>query len=221
MTAIPLSRRLRDATQPMHRIAERSGLMARLLQGTLDRDAYVAFLRDLHALYVALERGLAQHATHPLVAPIRMPLLDRAGPLAADLDAWAGPASPALRAGPHALAYAAHLDGLARDWPAGLVAHAYVRYLGDLSGGRLVGEIIRRTFAIEGARGLSFYAFAGNVQTLKARFRQGLDTLPADAEAKEAIVAEAVDAFARHVAWFEALEGRGAATAQSIGSSWA
>ena len=41
-----------------------------------------------------------------------------------------------------------------------LIAHAYVRYLGDLSGGRIVGRILARSPGL-GPEALSFYDFPG------------------------------------------------------------
>ena len=59
-----LSTRLRQATQDLHGVAERSGMMPSLLRGQLSRRDYTRLLRNLQLIYAALERGLA-HAPAP------------------------------------------------------------------------------------------------------------------------------------------------------------
>lgn len=207
-----LAARLAAQTRAMHREAESAGVMRELLAGRVTRDRYVALLANLQSLYVALESALARHAAHPAIAPIRLPGLARADALGRDLAVL----SP-RRVAPAPVAatrmYVARIDELDATWPAGLVAHAYVRYLGDLSGGRIVGERVRQALALDGGSGLAFYDFGAgfDVAGAKARFRAALDALPLAAKDVEAVVAEAVEAFRRHVAMFESL-------AKSVGS---
>lgn len=40
-----------------------------------------------------------------------------------------------------------------------LLAHAYVRYLGDLSGGQIIGNRLRKAYGLEGLDGRRFYYF--------------------------------------------------------------
>jgi heme oxygenase (biliverdin-producing, ferredoxin) len=204
-----LARRLRDETRALHVAAERSGVMRALLRGALDRAAYARLLRALHVLYAALERGLADHAERPAVAAVHDPALARADRLAQDLDLLAGPGwAGALPVPAAARAYAARLDHLAAADPDLLVAHAYVRYLGDLSGGQHVARAVRRALALEGTRGTAFYEFPalGDLDAFKGAYRAALDALPVDAAGAARLVGEARWAFAAHVALFEALD---------------
>jgi heme oxygenase len=41
-----------------------------------------------------------------------------------------------------------------------LLAHAYVRYLGDLSGGQIIGGRIKRAYGLKGKEGTAFYDFS-------------------------------------------------------------
>jgi heme oxygenase len=70
-----LAARLRAETSLLHRQAEHTGLMSQLLKGKLTYAGYCRLLRNLHALYSALETGLAHHAADPSVAPIHLPEL--------------------------------------------------------------------------------------------------------------------------------------------------
>ena len=57
--------------------------------------------------------------------------------------------------------YLSHLKHLASSGKTapGLLAHSYVRYLGDLSGGQFIMAKIRRAYNLEGLDGLRFYHF--------------------------------------------------------------
>lgn len=200
-----LSTRLKLATQALHTEVERSGVMAALLAGRLERAGYVRLLRNLHALYAALEPRLDATRTHPLLAPLDTPPLARAGALADDLRVLHGPGwAAALPLAPAAADYAARLH--AAPAPA-LLAHAYVRYLGDLSGGQLLRRRVAQRYGLEGEAGTRFYDFgdAAHAAALKQRFRTALAALaPAEDDAR-AIVDEACWAFRQHGRLFDEL----------------
>jgi heme oxygenase len=210
-----LTQRLRAATHDLHRIAEQSGMMRAMLRGQISRAEYVLLLRNLHALYTTLEHALEQHAASPAIAPLRMPLLDRSAALALDLDHHHGAGWRTLPVTREMLAYVSRLEEISKSRPALLAAHAYVRYLGDLSGGQMLSEMIGRAFGMPDNAGTAFYAFgdAAQVGALKEQFRAALDGLPLDPASADAVVAEAQAAFERHVALFMELDqaARGAA----------
>ena len=212
----PLARRLRDETRALHVAAERSGAMRALLRGEMDRAAYARLLRALHAIYAALERALAANAARPAVAALHDPALARAERLARDLDTVAGAGwDDAVPLAAEARAYAERLMHLAAADADLLVAHAYVRYLGDLSGGQLIAPIVRRALALDGDAGTAFYAFPeiDDVAEYKQRYREALDALPVDEAAAARIVAEARWAFAAHARLFDELDAPAAASA--------
>jgi heme oxygenase len=202
-----LTSRLKDATRELHQVAERAGGMSALLRGRVDRAQYCLLLRNLHALYETLEAALDRHAALPLVAPVRLPALYRTAALAADLHALQGAGWSKLPVAAAMRSYVARLDDVSRTQPPLLAAHAYVRYMGDLSGGQILRDVVRRALDLQDGAGIAFYTFPGNGdgREIKEAFRTALDALPVgDAMALE-IVAEARDAFARHVALFEEL----------------
>jgi len=204
----PLSLRLRRATRDSHLLAERSGAMHALLQGRLARDRYCVMLRNFHALYVALEGALDQSAGSPTLGQMRMPELYREPALRHDLDYLGDAQWPQWPLAPAMREYVSRL-GLFRGPRAHLLAaHAYVRYLGDLSGGQVLRDIVTRTLGLGDDAGSTFYVFAADVGTdaLKHRIRAALDALPVDATGAADIVAEARAAFALHVRLFEELD---------------
>lgn len=208
-TAPGLAARLKAATRSLHTLAERSGVMAELVQGRLSLPGYCALLRNLRAIYEALEAGLDEH---PGDARLWRPELRRLPALEQDLDRlhvgdWRAdaPLTPA------ALAYVQRLTELAATAPGLLLAHAYLRYLGDLHGGQILARLIQRQFGLQAAErpsGTAFYAFGepARVEQLKREFREGLDALPLRPGDADAFVAEACEAFRLHQQLFEELQ---------------
>lgn len=208
MTPTPtLAARLRTETRSHHALAERAGIMPALLRGRLDRGPYVRLLVNLHAVYQALESGLTQQASHPLVAPICFPALFRVPALQADLQVLAPDVQLDDGLCPATHAYVARLQHLAQHQPEGLVAHAYTRYLGDLSGGQMLGQIVARSLGLTSETGIGFYQFGtpAEVGLRLQAFRVGLDVLPLDAAGCNRVVAETTRAFQRHIQLFEEL----------------
>ena len=204
----PLSLHLRRATRDSHMLAERSGAMHALLQGRLAREGYCVMLRNFHALYVALEGALDQHAGSPVLGQIRMPELYREPALRLDLDYLGGEQWPQLPLAAAMREYVSRLGQLRGPRAHLLAAHAYVRYLGDLSGGQVLKGIVTHTMGLVDGAGSAFYTFAAGdaPDTIKHRFRAALDALPVDDSGATDIVAEANAAFALHMRLFEELD---------------
>lgn len=200
--------RLRAETRQLHTQVERSAFMATLLRGRLNQSDYCLLLRNLHPIYLQLESALPQHA---MLAPLLLPSLPRAAALEQDLAALHGPTWPTdIEVIPCARAYVQHLDALSQAQPLLLAAHAYVRYLGDLSGGQLLRGIVARSLQLpdgETHRGTAFYEFGPPqaVRTLAETFRARLDAVATSDAAIESIVAEALCAFEMHGQLFDEL----------------
>jgi heme oxygenase (biliverdin-producing, ferredoxin) len=204
-----LLERLRAATWPMHRAVERAGIMPALLRGQLGVQGYAALQFNLQAVYAVLEPALLQHRSDPRIGPVCRPVLFRHTALCVDLArlSAAHPALPgqALALTPAACTYAARVLSLAASNPVALVAHAYVRYLGDLNGGQSLARTVRQMLG-SGA-GTSFYDFGTSAQVALqvASLRTAIDALPLSPEDVACVVAEAQWAFRQHGAMFEEL----------------
>lgn len=207
MTAVPeaastLSVRLRDATREAHRAAERCRFVRRLLRGDLQVREYAGYLAALLRVYAALEEGLVRHAGHPALDRFPWPALRRGEALAADLAALVGPDWRTLvERDRSAGAYVARLS---LAGPLMLLAHAYVRYLGDLSG----GQILRGAVARFAPDALAFYTF-DPLEPAQERplFRARIDQLALSPRDEALIVAEAVVAFELNTALLLAADG--------------
>lgn len=197
---------LREHTKEVHRAAERAGFVAALLRGRATRDGYALFLRNLHPAYAAMEPALASWADHPIVGPFADVRLRRSASLEADLRALSGTEWTDLPVFAEAQAYADAIAAGAAD-PARLAAHAYARYLGDLSGGQFLKPLLARTLAL-GDDALGFYDFLAfdDLSAPKRAMRTALDGVPAGGEMALAICEEACSAFRHNIAVSEAVQ---------------
>lgn len=195
---LPLSARLRAGTRTDHEAAETTPFVEHLMSGALTRDAYVDLAVQQHAVYVALEQvGDALLRTQPVAATVVLEELRRVPSIEDDLAFLVGPDWRArVRVLPATARYAAHLREHCTTLPR-WAAHAYTRYLGDLSGGQVVQRMVQRHYGV-GEDGLSFYRFtaAPRVKPFKDEYRARLDALPLTEEQRAEVVDEARRAFA-------------------------
>ena len=198
-----LPQRLRQGTQSLHRQAERSGVMARLLGRRLDRAGYAALVGNLQALYAALEPALTGWPEARALG-----ILGRADALDADLRALRdlGDAVPAPVSATRD--YVTRLGQAGATAPHRLAAHAYVRYLGDLHGGQALQRLVSELYRLPGTTGTRFYQFGPpeQVQQLRDAVRAWLATVPLTAAQADDVVAEAQWAFEAHCRMFEQLD---------------
>lgn len=198
---------LREGTRKAHRMVERMAFVRAFLRGVMDSASYGRLLIDLHYIYSQLEENLQHQAENPLLAPLILPPLWRTPALARDLIFFAIPNSATPSSA--ARRYGTRLAALAVQRPELLIAHAYTRYLGDLSGGQILRAVAARALHLTGDNGLSFYDFPQitDLQRFKKEYRTRLDHLPISGALAEEIVAEAVTAFALNGEVFAELSG--------------
>lgn len=198
-----LVQRLRTRTRALHTAAERSGVLRELLRGRATRAAYALLLRNLHAPYTELESALRRHAQAPGVRRIAMWDLRRREALESDLRVLGGidwaerlPLLPAARA------YATQIATAQARHPGAVVAHAYVRYLGDLSGGQMLRRLLATSQGL-GPEALGFYSFEdiADVRALVPEYLAAIDAAGLElGTAAEAVVEEAEAAFRCNIA---------------------
>lgn len=208
--ALPFSQRLRDETRRAHSLAEKAGFVRGFLRGVVDVPTYARLLASYQLVYHAMEDALASHQTHPAIAWTRFPELHRGDAIARDLAHFTTAAGLAhLPPPPAAHDYVERIREVAARQPELLVAHAYTRYLGDLSGGQILKTILRRSLALPEGVGTAFYDFAAiaDPAAFKTLFRFRLDTLPVSAIGRDAIIAEANHVFRLNTDLFNALGG--------------
>ncbi|MEB3358131.1 MAG: heme oxygenase (biliverdin-producing) [Synechococcales bacterium] len=207
-----LALRLREGTQQSHTLAENTAFMKCFLKGIVEKEPFRKLTADLYFVYYTLEAEMRRHEKHPVVGPMVFPELERTRKLEEDLafyygDNWRNE----INASPEGEKYVARLLEITNTNPALLIAHAYVRYMGDLSGGQSLRNIVRSALDLPADRGTGLHEF-DQIPTVEARrefkqrYRDVLNSLPVNEELIQAIVAEANAAFALNRNVFHELE---------------
>ncbi len=214
MSRTPFSERLKRETREVHTMAEKCAFMQGFLRGTASRETYVDYLEGMRRIYVALEAGLRANAGHPAVGTFCEPVVFRESAIRRDLEYFGGqPLSHSPNAVKALEGYTTHLARLTEYWPEGLIAHAYTRYMGDVSGGRVLARIVSKSLGlVEGdTAGLAFYHFGEleSIERFKRAFREKLDALEdREPELPAKLTEETIRAFRLNLSFFEAMEGR-------------
>jgi heme oxygenase (biliverdin-producing, ferredoxin) len=204
---VQLSQALRQRTASLHVEAERSGIINDILRGRVGRLGYLLLLRNLLPAYRAMERGIDARRDSPIFRPFAQVSLRRSERISADMVALGTEREeqfPLLMA---AEAYAATV--MDADGGAGLrlIAHAYVRYFGDLSGGLVIKRLIGKSLGV-GSEALSFYDVSAgdDPDRLKGDMRAAMDYAITNEAERETILDEAVTAFQHNIALSRAVQ---------------
>ncbi|MCS6782393.1 MAG: heme oxygenase (biliverdin-producing) [Gloeomargarita sp. SKYBB_i_bin120] len=200
---------LREGTKKAHTMAENVGFVRCFLKGVVEKESYRKLVANFYFVYGALEAAMARHREHPVVGPIYFPELVRQPALEKDLAFYYGPQwREEIQLSPAGQTYVQRIEEVAQTQPELLVAHAYTRYLGDLSGGQLLKKIAQNALNL-GEEGVAFYRFERipDEKAFKAHYRRTLDSLPVDKDMVNAIVQEANHAFGLNMRMFRELEG--------------
>ncbi|KRC54979.1 MULTISPECIES: heme oxygenase (biliverdin-producing) [unclassified Nocardioides] len=201
-----LSAAMREGSRAEHEAAEGSTFMAELLDGRLNATAYADLLLRLRRVYAALETTLTEQSADPLVAAVHDAALERLAAIDADLAHWAPGIDPETIDSPAAAAYVDRIRAGA-TWGGLLLAHHYTRYLGDLSGGQVIGRVLQRTFDLPEGEGVAFYDFPGipKPKPYKDAYRARLDALGLSEADVERVVDEVKVVFGLNQGLFDEL----------------
>jgi heme oxygenase len=204
-----LAAKLREGTKKPHSTAENTGFVLCLIKGVVEPISLSKFMSYLYFVYSALEQNLEKHREHPVVGPMYFPELNRTANLQKDLayyygENWRDQISPSE----YCNEFVARIHTLSVTHPELLIAHAYTRYMGDLSGGQGFRRIFRNALNLPEDQGTKFYEFdeITDIQGFKGQYRQALDELSVDDEMAEKIVAEANHSFYLSRSLFKGLE---------------
>ena len=134
-----LATQLREGTSKSHTMAENVNFIKSFLGGVIDKGSYTEMLSKLYFVYEAIETAMEKNKDHDYIKPIYFPELNRTESLRQDLefhygDNWLENTPPSAAT----LDYVNRINQISEEKPELLVAHAYTRYLGDLSGGQMI-----------------------------------------------------------------------------------
>jgi heme oxygenase len=171
----PRIRRLHGRIGMAHHQAEGMAFSRSLLNGAATPLQLAALIRALEPAYALLEDQAPAVAARLGASGIPWPQLQRHAALQHDVanlvDLAATPVSPA------ATAWLERLQALAEHAPHRLMAHVYVRYGGDLSGGQQLAEHANQILAAEALPVLRFWRFEQPIGELKVALHDGFEAL--------------------------------------------
>lgn len=205
---LPLAKRLKEETATAHSEAENSDFMAELLDGKLDAQAAIDLTGQLYFVYEALEPAMRANADSAQVAAVYDKRIERLEALDADLRHLVGEDwRESIKPLPETASYVERLRGIESSGDANsALAHHYVRYLGDMSGGQVIAKMLGKHYGI-GEEGTHFYDFSsvGKIKPYRDAYRIRVSELELSDEDKDAIVEEAKEAFRYNRQIFAAL----------------
>nr|YP_009510866.1 heme oxygenase [Gracilaria gracilis]AXI96539.1 heme oxygenase [Gracilaria gracilis] len=203
-----LAQQLREGTTKSHSMAENVSFVKSFLGGVVDKKSYRKLLANLFFVYTALEEEIEKNKTHFAVQSIYFPELNRTSSLKQDLEYyygsnWAGQIciSSATKI------YVDRIRNISINQPELLIAHAYTRYMGDLSGGQILKRIAQTAMNLSNDEGTAFYNFHNikDDKKFKMIYRHALDNAPIDQMQIKEIIAEANIAFNLNMKVFQEL----------------
>nr|YP_009019632.1 heme oxygenase [Gracilaria salicornia]AHH24600.1 heme oxygenase [Gracilaria salicornia]UAD87627.1 heme oxygenase [Gracilaria salicornia] len=203
-----LAQKLREGTTKAHSMAENVSFVKSFLGGVVDKKSYRILIANLFFVYMALEEQIERNKDHFVVRSIYFPELNRTFSLKQDLEYyygsnWKEQIYPSLAT----QIYVDRINNISINQPELLIAHAYTRYMGDLSGGQILKKIAQTAMNLSSDDGTAFYNFRDikDEKRFKMIYRRALDNAPIDQMQTEQIVAEANLAFNLNMKVFQEL----------------
>lgn len=184
----PFSVVVRESSWGDHSDSEGATFMEDIMRGKATKQDYTDLVIQHYFMYVALEGATAKLSGDAALATFHRAELERLEALKQDLVFLVGENwENEISAVPATAAYAARINEIAEEgWVAGVVAHHYTRYLGDLSGGQMIAKRVAKQHGFDTA-GIEFYNFAtlGDIAAFKTGYREALDALGESLSADE------------------------------------
>lgn len=179
------------------------------MAGKSSKRDYFAYMSALAPIYKEMERILKERPSSPILQYFDHRVLDRSdhietdlGHLSRELGYQGSKNDIRLRTTD---AYLDHLTTNITD--ARLLAHHYIRYLGDLSGGRIIGRMMQKHYSLS-SETMNFYNFegVGDPVFYKRRYRDLLNLVPLTDSEREEFIDEVVLLYKMTREIFEELE---------------
>lgn len=160
---------LKELTHEAHKTAETQPFVKVLFSGSIDPKVYAVYLKNQHPMYEILEV-----CAMPLGLLTGLPDIRRAPAILKDFQELWGNTTDAPYMCPVVNEYIAYILSI-KDDPKRLMAHVYVRHMGDLAGGQMIAKRVP---------GLGKYYQFKDPDNLKTAIRERID----DSMAEEAKV---------------------------------
>ena len=205
-----LSKALKSGTAASHKAAENVHFVRNFIKQKVELHLYKQMVIGLYFTYKALEEQLDRYGPTHFPSLYQPHKLARTEALKLDLcyfygEHWEEEVEP--ETSPTIQDYIDRIHHIASSDPILLLAHAYTRYLGDLSGGRVLARIAKKALNLP-ETALNFYNFKNipNAKEFKNYYRYQLDQLSLHPHKITCMVQEANVAFVLNMRMFEELD---------------
>ena len=205
------SKELKEGTKKSHNAAENTKFVSQFLKGVLDPEEYAKLISNFYYVYSTMEECVSS-STDPYVKNLHRwnATLFRTAFISRDLRYYYGPMWRELAKPSEACnTYCYRINEVAEKDPYLLIAHHYTRYIGDLSGGKILRGIAQKALNPPVGEGLHFYDFPRieDAKAWKDEYRAVLDGLNFDEQQKNALITEANYAFRLNMYMFDEIQG--------------
>lgn len=205
------SKEIKEGTKKSHSAAENTKFVASFLKGVLDPEEYRKLITNFWYVYETMEERL-QETNDPFVNEIKKwnVLLFRTAFIQRDLRYYYGPMWREKQIPTEACnKYCYRITEVANDDPYLLVSHHYTRYIGDLSGGKILRGIAEKALTLPEGEGLHFYDFPriDDAKEFKTNYRSTLDNIGFTESQQVALIDEANHAFRLNMDLFNEIQG--------------
>ena len=203
-----LAQQLREGTSKSHSMAENVSFVRSFLGGVVDKKSYRQLLANLFFVYSAIEEQIDKNKDNITISFIYFPELYRQDSLREDLEYYYGQNwLNEIKASTATQMYVDRINIIGENQPELLIAHAYTRYMGDLSGGQILKKIAKNAMQLSDDLGTSFYIFKqiDDDNKFKNMYRQSLNNIPLNSEQIDQVISEANIAFNLNMKIFQEL----------------
>nr|YP_010337664.1 heme oxygenase [Sahlingia subintegra]UNJ17249.1 heme oxygenase [Sahlingia subintegra] len=206
--ATDLANQLREGTTKAHSMAENVTFVKSFLSGVVDKNSYKKLVANLYFVYSAMEEEMFNNRKDVAISPIYFPELNRKESLENDLEFYYGKNwINEVEASPATQIYVDRIHQIGKTQPELLVAHAYTRYLGDLSGGQILKKIAQSAMQLSTSEGVAFYNFKDikDEKEFKNQYRSAINSIPLSQATQDDIISEANISFNLNMKIFQEL----------------
>nr|YP_009396011.1 Heme oxygenase [Dasya naccarioides]ARW65197.1 Heme oxygenase [Dasya naccarioides] len=204
-----LAQQLREGTTKSHSMAENVTFVKSFLGGVIDKNSYRKLVANLFFIYVAIEEEMEKNKNHEAIKFIYFPELFRKNSLIEDLSYYYGFSwETKIKPSSATQVYIDRIHNVSINQPELLIAHAYTRYIGDLSGGQILKKIAQNAMQLSKNRGTSFYDFYDikDEKLFKDMYKNSLNNIPLNSSQINQIISEANISFNLNMKIFQELD---------------
>uniref|UniRef100_A0A6A7FUD6 Heme oxygenase n=1 Tax=Hirondellea gigas TaxID=1518452 RepID=A0A6A7FUD6_9CRUS len=207
---LEFSKSIKNESWEAHEHATTHPFMNIFMKGDISFEQYRQFVQNLYFVYLTLESEMDRNAQNEIINAIHMPkILSRVALFENDLsylfgENWRSLISPSDSINK----YTKRIQFIGENHPELLVAHHYIRYMGDLSGAQILGRKAQKIFSLpESGIGINFVKFSElptkeEMFQFKNRYRKILDNLPLSEKIQKEIIDEVNLAFTLNTDFF-------------------